>query len=56
MVEGVKSNNVCSGSTDYSNLKASVGGFLGIGTKNQKKYCSTGEVGRIGEFIIKGGN
>lgn len=49
MVDGIKSNNICNGSTDYSNLKASVGGFLGIGAKNQKRYCTTGEVGRTGE-------
>lgn len=49
LVDGVQRSNACEGSTDYSNLKASVGGFLGIGAKNQKRYCTTGEVGRTGE-------
>ena len=49
MVNGVQSDNVCAGDTDYSKLKTSVGGFLGIGAKNQRKYCSTGEVGRTCE-------
>lgn len=38
-------NNTCSGSTNYDNLKTKVGGFLGIGAKNQRVYCSTGECG-----------
>ena len=38
-------NNKCSGSTNYDNLKTKVGGFLGIGAKNQRVYCSTGECG-----------
>lgn len=40
------SNNICYGSTDYSNLVTNAGAFLGIGGKNQKRYCSTGAVGR----------
>ncbi len=42
---GVYSGNNCYGSTDYSNLKEKAGGFLGIGAVNQKRNCSTGEVG-----------
>lgn len=49
MVDGVQSDNIYAGDTDYSKLKTSVGGFLGIGAKNQRKYCSTKEVGRTSE-------
>lgn len=46
--DGTQTDNIYEGKTECSNLQK-VGGFLGIGTTDQKRYCSNGAVGRTGK-------